>query len=126
MRIGEEVFEFLSCVCGVCGAVAVGADSDLQWAPVQDGGDVEVAKGRLVDNVAEDFEGLAIFVDLAVEGFIVCRGDDEQGADEVVLGVAADNQFDVGLFAFGLEGFVDVGCDDDDPCTGGAKGADLS
>ena len=26
VRIGEKVFEFLSCVCGVCGAVAVGAD----------------------------------------------------------------------------------------------------
>jgi len=87
-------------VCGVCGAIAVGADSDLQRASIQDGWDVEVAKGRLVYDVAEYFKSLAVFVNPVVEWFIVCGGDDEQCADEIVLGVAADNQFDVGLSAF--------------------------
>lgn len=126
VRIGEEVFEFLSCVCGVCGAVAIGSDCYLQGASVEDGGDVEVAKVRLVNDVAEYFEGLAVGVNPAIERSVVGGGDDEQGADEIVLGVAAYDEFDVGLFAFCLEGFVDVVGDDDDPCSDVAECADLS
>ena len=87
---------------------------------------MEIAEGRFVDDVAEDFEGLAVGVYLAVQLGVVGGGDDEEGTDEIILGIGADNQFNVGMIAFCLEGFVDAGGNDDDACAGGAEGADLS
>ena len=43
MFFGEELFQFLPDVGGVCGALAVGGDCDLEGAAVYYGWDVEVA-----------------------------------------------------------------------------------
>ena len=66
MIFGEQVFEFFSDVSCVCGAVSVSSDCYLEVASFYNGGDVKIAEFRDVNDVAEDFELLTVFVDLVV------------------------------------------------------------
>ena len=50
--IGELVLKFFPQMPGVGWAVAIGADSDLQRAALNDSGDEEIAKVGLVNNIA--------------------------------------------------------------------------
>ena len=66
MIFGEQVFEFFSDVSCVCGAVSVSSDCDLEVSSFYDGWYVKIAEFRDIDDVAEDFELLTVFVDLVV------------------------------------------------------------
>jgi len=124
--IGEELLEFLSQVAGISGAVALGADGNLEVAPSDDGGHEEVAKLGLVNDVAEDFELLAVFVNSAIERVVVGGGDDHCGANEIVPGVPGLYQFGAGALAQGGHHLVDVLGDDDEPGTGIEQGLGLA
>ena len=81
-----EVFAKL---LGERGRVSGGGDGDLQVAAADDGREVEVAEGRVVDGVAEDSGGGGLGEDGAVDGGDVGGGDDEEGSGEVAWRVGA-------------------------------------
>lgn len=66
MIFGEQVFEFFSDVSSVRGTVPICSDCDLEVASFYDGGDVKITEFRDINDVAEDFELLTVFVDLLV------------------------------------------------------------
>jgi len=123
---GEDGFEFFPDVGGVGGAGSFCSDGDLEVSARDDGGDEEVAKLRLIDDVAEDFELLGVFVDAFIEGAAAGGGDCEDGADEVVFGVLSLYDFGGGVGAEGGHHVADSLGDDDESGTGGEEGLRLS
>ena len=122
VRHGEDVFEFSADVAGIGWAVTIGADSDLQVAALNKRRHVEVTQFRLIDDVAEHFELLAVGVDLSVQGHVVGSDDGENSLGEVILRIGAYDKLDVSAAAKLLEILIRPRSDDDDPCPGGAKG----
>ena len=126
---GELGVDLLAELLGEGGAGAGGGDGDLEVAAADDGGEVEVAEGWVVDGVAEDVGGDGLVVDGAVDGGVVGGGDDEEvvgfGIGHVAGGVGALLVVD---FAGGGEvqnALAGVRGDDGDVGVGGAEGVDL-
>ncbi len=65
---GEELVDLFAETLGEGGGVAGGGDGDLEVAAADDGGEVEVAEGRVVDGVDQDAGGLGFGEDCAVDG----------------------------------------------------------
>ena len=70
---------------GVGGAVAVGADGDLQVAAFDEGGGVKIAQFRHIDHITQNFQFLTVVIDLLVQRCVVGGGDDQGGADEIIF-----------------------------------------
>ena len=76
----EQGVDLLAQALGERGACAGGGDGDLQIAPADDGREVEVAEGRVVDGVDQDARGFGFGEDGAIDGGDVGRGDGEEVA----------------------------------------------
>jgi hypothetical protein len=111
------------------GAGACGGDGDLKVAATDDGGELEVAEGWVVDGVAEDVGGDGLVVDGAVDGGVVGGGDDEEevgfGIGDVAGGVGALVVVDLAGGGEVENALAGVGGDDGDVGVGGAEGFDL-
>ncbi len=124
---GELGVDLLAQTLGECGAGAGGGDGDLEIAATDDGGEVEVAEGWVVDGVAEDIVGDGLVVDGAVDGRIVGGGHDEE-----VVFVGHVARFEGALLVVELAGrgeledaLAGVRGDDGDVGVGAAEGLDL-
>lgn len=85
-ELGVDVFADL---LSEGGAGSSGRDGDLQITATDDGREVEVAEGRVVDGVAEDVFPRGFVVDSAIDGGHVGGGDDEEVSGQVAGGVLA-------------------------------------
>jgi len=65
--------------------VSRGRDRDLEVSSPNDGGEVEVTEGRIVDSVAEHPGRCGLGEDGAIDSRVVGRSDDEEGTREVAL-----------------------------------------
>ena len=116
--------DLLAEALGERGAGSGGGDGDLEVAAADDGREVEVAEGRVVDGVAEDVVRLGFGEDGAVDGGDVGGGDDEEVAGEVAGGVLALVAGDLaGCGRARGCGRVAFGRDDGDVGVGGAEGS---
>ena len=94
-QLGEEPavllrelgFELLAQVAGVGRTVALRPDRDLQIASLDHRRHEEIAKLRLIDDVAEDLQFLAVLIHLLVDVLVVRGGDDKNGLRDVLFGV---------------------------------------
>src|SRR6185437_16082454 len=66
------------------GAFARGGDGDLEVAARDDGAEIEVAVGRVVNGIAEDVSLNGGVVNGGVYGRVVGCGNDEEGVVEIV------------------------------------------
>ena len=85
----EQGVDLLAEALGERGAVAGGGDGDLEVAAADDGREVEVAEGRIVDGVDEDAGGFGFGKDGAVGGGDVGCGDGEELPGEIAGGIVA-------------------------------------
>ena len=126
---GELGVDLLAQALGEGGAGAGGGDGDLEVAAADDGGEVEVAEGWVVDGVAEDVGGDGLVVDGAVDGGVVGGGDDEEvvgfGVGHVAGGVGALVAVISPAAARSRDALAGVGGDDGDVGVGGAERFDL-
>jgi len=123
---GQGGVELFAQALGERGRLAGGGDGELKIAATDDGREVEVAKGWVVDCVAEDGFAGGFEVDGAVDGGDVGGGDDEEGAGgDVAFGKGALMPEDfTGLREFGDCG-RGFGGDDRDRGFGGAERFDF-
>ena len=122
---GELGVDLLAQALGEGGGCAGGGDGYLEVAAADDGREVEVAEGWVVDGVAEDVGGLGFCEDGAVDGGVVGCGDDEEVASEVAWGEGALMPKDFAGGVEFLDGGAGVGGDDGDAGVGGAEAFDL-
>jgi hypothetical protein len=105
---------------------AGGGDGNLQVATADDGGEVEIAVGWIVDCVADDVFGLGLQIDGAVDGGVVGGGDDKEGAGKDIAGgklALMPANFTGGSKV--LNASTGCGRDDGDGSVGGAEGLDF-
>ena len=126
---GELGVDLFAEALGKSGRGSGGGDGDLKVAAADDGGEVEVAVGWVVDGVAEDVAGLGFEVDGAVDGGDVGGSDDEEvgglwGGD-IAGGIGAGEIGDVSGGGHFEDARAGVGRDDGDVGVGGAEGLDF-
>jgi hypothetical protein len=102
-----------------------GGDRDLEIAAADDGGEVEVAEGRVVDRVAEDVVGCGLLEDGVIYGGEVGCGYYEEVAFDIAgsEGAKVEGDFSGGgeVVDFG----AGIGSDDGDFALGGEDGFDF-
>lgn len=125
MRLREDILQFPPQVSGVGGAIAVGADGDLQITPLDNSGGVEIALLGLINDIAEDFQLLTIMKDLLIECPVMGGGEDQGGPDKIIFSVDRQNKLDIGqgqgLFTVG----GNMSSDDRNPGSGRVQGLNL-
>ena len=75
---GEYGVDLLSEALGESGGVAGGGNGNLEVSAADDGGEVEVAEGRVVDGVDQDAGGFGFGEDGPVDGGVVSSGYGEE------------------------------------------------
>lgn len=122
---GKLSVELFAKALGECGAGSGGGDGDLEVSAADDGGEVEVAEGRVVDGVAEYAGGGGFGEDGAVDGGVVGCGYDEEGSGKVSGCVGALVEGELACSGLLANAFACMRGDDGNGGVRGAEGLDL-
>lgn len=102
-------------MAGICGAVAFGGYGNLQIAAFYHRRDIKIAQFRTVDYVTEDFELLAVGVDLPVENLVISSCNGQCSSGEIFFAISTQDKFDIWKRKRRFKGRKYIGSNDDDP-----------
>jgi hypothetical protein len=122
---GKLSVQFLPKLLGEGRGVSGGRDRDLEVSTPDDGWEVEVAEGRVIDSVAKHAASGRLGKDGPVDHWIVGRGNHEEGSVQIAGLIGSALKRDLSRFGHSRNSFVYSGSDHSDGGVRRSKGFDL-